>query len=362
MRRSVAAVGHRAGGTGACRRGLVARAGAGLARPDRGDEKLNHWTLVDAENALATADGDRAGRRAAVRGRADRDQGPVHAGRGAADGAGVGSARRVHAGLRLWPGAPAQRGRLRDRRQDPDARVRHPAGRPSRAASARRATRGTRRARPAARAAARRARSRPAWCRSRTPATAAARSASRRPAAGCSASSRRAGGSRAAPDLGDHFLVDRRRARAHGRGRRGAARPDAGSELGDATWAPPPEAPFARAGEARPGQAARRAGRRDAARRRRARPRVRARRARGREAAASRSATTSRRSRRRSRAASCWSASFTALWAANVAASVMHGQIVSGNQPTAREHRAAVDVALRDGPEHSRRRHTSARW
>ena len=74
-------------------------------------------------------------------------------------------------------------------RQDEHARVRHAAD--GRAAAARRrpATRGTSPGPPVGRAAARRRRSRPGWCRSRTATTSAARSGSRRRAAGCSASS-----------------------------------------------------------------------------------------------------------------------------------------------------------------------------
>ena len=107
--------------------------------------------------------------------------------------------------------------------------------------------------------------------RSRTATTAAARSASPPPAAGSSGSSRRAGASRSRPTLGDSFLV------ADGVLTRTVAETAqlldvlAGSEPGDATWAPPPAEPFARGRRARAGPAADRRSTLDAAARRRPR-------------------------------------------------------------------------------------------
>ena len=93
-------------------------------------------------------------------------------------------------------------------------------------------------------------------CRSPTATTAAARSASPPPAAASSASSRAAGASPAGPDSGDSFLVcdgvltrtvlDTRRRARRARRLRG----------GDATWAPPPGAPFVRAVSRDAGRAA----------------------------------------------------------------------------------------------------------
>ena len=95
--------------------------------------------------------------------------------------------------------APPARGRLRHRRHDDACPSGASCPSPRRAASARRATRGTSRARPAARRAARRRPSPPGWCRSPTATTAAARCGSRPPAAASSASSPSAGASRWRP-------------------------------------------------------------------------------------------------------------------------------------------------------------------
>ncbi len=137
-----------------------------------------------------------------------------------------------------------------------------------------------------------------------------------------------------APDLGDHFLsTDGVLARTT---EDVATLLDlmAGPELGDATWAPPPEAPFAELARRDPGKL--RIGLvtdmplEDAA----LDPECE----RGaREAAA----LLERLGHHVEQIASPFPAPdalvgvFTALWAANVAASVMHGQIVTGNQPTA---------------------------
>jgi amidase len=136
-----------------------------------------------------------------------------------------------------------------------------------------------------------------------------------------------------APDLGDHFLsTDGVLARTT---EDVAALLDlmAGPELGDATWAPPPEAPFAELAERDPG-----------------RLRV------GLVIDMPIDAELDPECERGAREAATLLEQlghhveeipsplphgdalvgvFTALWAANVAASVMHGQIVSGNQPTA---------------------------
>jgi len=137
-----------------------------------------------------------------------------------------------------------------------------------------------------------------------------------------------------APDLGDHFLSsDGVLARTTGDV---AALLDlmAGPELGDATWAPPPEAPFAELAERDPGRL--------------------------RIALVTdmplEDAELHPECERGAREAAklleqlghhveeipsplpsgeVLVGVFTALWAANVAASVMHGQIVTGNQPTA---------------------------
>ncbi|HEX2070201.1 MAG TPA: amidase [Thermoleophilaceae bacterium] len=137
-----------------------------------------------------------------------------------------------------------------------------------------------------------------------------------------------------APDLGDHFLSsDGVLARTT---EDVAALLDlmSGHELGDATWAPPPEAPFAELARRDPGKL--RIGLAtdmpiaDAA----LDPECE----RGaREAAALLEQLGHRVEHIPSPLpdADAVIGVFTALWAANVAASVMHGQIVSGNQPTA---------------------------
>ena len=71
-----------------------------------------------------------------------------------------------------------------------------------------------------------------AWCRSRTAATAAARSASPRPVAGSSGSSPAAGASRGGPTLGDAVLLHRRHAHADRGGLRPLARRDRGLRAG----------------------------------------------------------------------------------------------------------------------------------
>ncbi|HEX2161557.1 MAG TPA: amidase [Thermoleophilaceae bacterium] len=137
-----------------------------------------------------------------------------------------------------------------------------------------------------------------------------------------------------APDLGDHFLsTDGVLARST---EDVAALLDlmAGPELGDATWAPPPEAPFAQLAQRDPGRL------RIALVTDMPLP----------------DAELDPECERGAREAGelleqlghhvehipsplpdgdAILGVFTALWAANVAASVMHGQIVSGNQPTA---------------------------
>jgi amidase len=137
-----------------------------------------------------------------------------------------------------------------------------------------------------------------------------------------------------APDLGDHFLsTDGVLARTT---EDVAALLDlmAGYELGDATWAPPPEAPFAELAERDPGRL--RIGLMaemplpdaplDPECERGAR-----------EAAA----LLERLGHHVEEIPSPFPDAealvgvFTALWAGNVAASVLHGQIVTGNQPTA---------------------------
>jgi amidase len=136
-----------------------------------------------------------------------------------------------------------------------------------------------------------------------------------------------------APDLGDHFLsTDGVLARTT---EDVAALLDlmAGPELGDATWAPPPEAPFAELAKRDPG-----------------RLRI------GLVTEMPIDAPLDPECERGAREAAelleqlghhveeipsplpageALVGVFTVLWAANVAASVMHGQIVSGNQPTA---------------------------
>jgi amidase len=137
-----------------------------------------------------------------------------------------------------------------------------------------------------------------------------------------------------APDLGDHFLsTDGVLARTT---EDVAALLDlmSGPELGDATWAPPPEAPFTELAQRDPGRL--------------------------RIALITdmplEDATLDPECERGAREAAALLEQlghhveqipspfpdgdalvgvFTALWAANVAASVMHGQIVTGNQPTA---------------------------
>ena len=208
-------------------RGHLARAGRGLARPHRGASKsLNHWTLVDADGALAAADAIGPGDERPFAGVPIAHQGPLRARRRPADGAGLRPAGRVHARLRLRARAPLPRRGLRDRRQDADARSSGSCRSPSRAASARPATRGTPSAPRAARAAAPAGRWPPARCPSRTPATAAARSASRRPAAASWASSPRAAASRGRPTSATTSSSTDGVVTPHGRGRGGPARPD----------------------------------------------------------------------------------------------------------------------------------------
>ena len=184
-------------------------------------------------------------------------------------------------------------------------------------------------------------------CRWRTAATAAARSASPPPAAAWSASSPTRGRISRAPDLGDHFLstdgaLTRTTADA-------AALLDvmAGYELGDATWAPPPEAPFAELAQPRSRQAARGAHLRHARSRRELDPECE----RGaREAAAVLEAL----GHEVEEVEAPWKGAdllpiFTVLWAANVSASVIHGQIVTGTEPSAENIEPLTHVAVRDG-------------
>jgi amidase len=137
-----------------------------------------------------------------------------------------------------------------------------------------------------------------------------------------------------APDLGDHFLsTDGVLARTT---EDVAALLDlmSGPELGDATWAPPPEAPFAELARRDPGKlrvALVTAMPLDDAEldpecERGAREAARLLESLGHHVEEIPSPLPS---------GELLVGVFTALWAANVAASVMHGQIVSGNQPTA---------------------------
>ena len=136
-----------------------------------------------------------------------------------------------------------------------------------------------------------------------------------------------------APDLGDHFLsTDGVLARAT---EDVAALLDlmAGPELGDATWAPPPEAPFSELAKRDPG-------------------RLRIGLVTEMPVDGELNPECERGAREAARLleqlghhveeipspfpdGEMLIGVFTALWAANVAASVMHGQIVTGNQPTA---------------------------
>ena len=170
---------------------------AALARIEDLDERVNAFVEVDAERARGRRR-DRAGRRAAVRRRADRDQGQ-RPGRGLVHELRVALPRRPPARSQRLPRAAAARGRLRRRRHDEHARVRDPAD--DRAAP-QRADAQPVGPRPHARRLVRRlggGRRGRACCRWRTATTAAARCASRPPAAGWSASSRAAAASRAGP-------------------------------------------------------------------------------------------------------------------------------------------------------------------
>ena len=128
------------------RRGHRPRAGRGVARRGsrRSNPTLNAFVDVDAEGALAAADADRARRRAAVRRRADRDQGQPRRSPGMPLTFGCDALRRLRAPTTTPTSsrAAARRG-LRDRRHDQPARVRDPARHRAARASARRATRGT---------------------------------------------------------------------------------------------------------------------------------------------------------------------------------------------------------------------------
>ena len=112
---------------------------------------------------------------------------------------------------------------------------------PSRCSSAPPATPGTRTARRAARAAARRRRWPPAWCRWRTPATAAARSASRPSCCGLFGLKPTRGRNPAGPGRRRRAGRPGRRARRHALGarQRRPARRDRGPDVGRPYWAPP---------------------------------------------------------------------------------------------------------------------------
>ena len=137
-----------------------------------------------------------------------------------------------------------------------------------------------------------------------------------------------------APDLGDHFLsTDGVLARTT---EDVAALLDlmAGPELGDATWAPPPEAPFAELAKRDPGKLRvalvtdmpLEDAELDPECERGAREAARLLESLGHHVEEIPSPIPS---------GEMLVGVFTALWAANVAASVMHGQIVTGTQPTA---------------------------
>ena len=200
--RAAAPLSHRARRAGPRRRAVAPRAGRGLAAPDRRAPADDQRVHPRRPRVGAGGGGrDQARRSPPVRRRADRDQGQPAGGRHAADD-GQRPVRRLRPRPRRVPRPPAARGRLRDRRQDLDARDGDPARPPSRAASAPRATRGTSSAPRAARAAARRRRWPRGWFPWPTATTAAARSGSRPPAAGWSGSSLRAGGCRSDPTAG----------------------------------------------------------------------------------------------------------------------------------------------------------------
>ena len=157
--------------------------GAALERIEALQPTINAFTHIDADGALAAAEAVGARRPAAVRGRPDRGEGHG-AGRRDALHDGVGHLRGLRARSRRLPRAPPARRRVRDRRQDEHAGVRHPAGVGAAALRAGQRTHGTRTGRRAGPRAAPPPRWRRGCCRSPTAAMAAARSGSRRRAAG----------------------------------------------------------------------------------------------------------------------------------------------------------------------------------
>ena len=284
------------------RRGLRARARGGLARAHRRAEpELNAFVDVFARRG---ARGRRRDRRPATSARSpacrsrSRTTAPVAGKR-------LTFARRLHGRLRSRRTTTTSSRRLRaaglrHRRHDDAARVGHPARRPRRGASARRATRGTSTARRAARRAARRPRSppgmvpdRPRQRRRRLDADPGRVLRARRPQAAARPHLARARARRAASSATDGVLTRTRR-----RDRRAARRPRRAT-----SWATrrgrrrrPSRSPRAAARE--PGACAIARHRRAAARRadRPGRARGRARR---RRRCSSRSATRSRRPTRR---------------------------------------------------------------
>ena len=150
--------------------------------------------------------------------------------------------------------APLHGGRLRDLRQDQHARARAFCRPPSRGVSARRATRGTPIIPPAARRAVRPPPWPRAWCRRRTPTTAAGPSAFPRRAAAWSASSRRAGRNSLAPQYGDLMggLVCEHVVTRSVRDSAAILDATAGPVPGDPYWAPPRRGPSFAAAAATP--------------------------------------------------------------------------------------------------------------
>ena len=305
---------------------------AALRRIEAADGELGAFVEVDGDARAGAGARDRRRRPARVRRRPDRDQGQ-HDGRpGWTMDYGSAAAGRPPRRPRRAPRAPAARRGLRRSSGSPRCRSSGSCRPPSRArrpgpqpvGPGPHAGRLERRRRGGGRVR--------ACCRSPTATTAAARSASPPRAAGSSASSRAAGASRAGRTPATRCWSATASLSRTVLDTAAALDVLAGYEVGDATWAPPPDVAFTTRRQPRAGRAARPRRHRQPARRARCDPEQRRRRRRDRRARSSRPRPRGRGRRagpsRRRRRCRCSSTVF----AANIALGAAHAQVLAGRE------------------------------